>query len=385
MSNKRLGLGKVALLSAALMGGLTGIVSAEENKKAPIVLDNVDYASHRNVPAIDGRCYEGQIFNYDLLSDATFSETDKKGVRIRPIYFYDIDGDGKFGKAEKEAIKKGIPIFMHPAFNDLANAEVREFLERATEYSSLSEQLKQGKKLSPKEKGDYEAQLAQCRERICQLEKQLSGKEVPEASPEMQRPKSEYELKEPQIPQEKYQESGKQNAQNLPLELSLILQEGSNFDFNTFETSAGLRFGNEKFALGVLVDASIGLDKRIETYSSPLSAGRTAYGTVDNTNRFSVGLSAEAMWSHLVFGAGIDYSNLVKKTVEQINDKNGNTLKSNINSEPDRQVFGKAYVGAEIPITDSWKLGAIFGYNGRDGTYLGLRTVFRLNQPQKGK
>lgn len=167
--------------------------------------------------------------------------------------------------------------------------------------------------------------------------------------------------------------------------LSLIAQGNANSAFDNFGGSLGLGIGNEKVRIAALVDASLGLDKLVDSYSGPLSAGRTAYGTVTDTNAFSVGLSAEAQLGPFVFGSGADYSNWIRKTVEQILDSSGDVVKSNTNSLVNSGITGKVYGGVELPLSDSWKLGVVGGYDGRNGGYFGVRNVFRLNQPRKEK
>ena len=165
---------------------------------------------------------------------------------------------------------------------------------------------------------------------------------------------------------------------------SIITQGTSNEKFDSYTGTLGLRFNpNKDFGLSALLDLGFGLDKLTDSYSAPLSAGRTASGTITDTNKLSIGGSLETQLGPFVIGGGIDYKIWIKNVVEQILDCSGRVVKSNTNSIPNRQVFGKGYLGVEFQPTDGWKLGAILGCNWKDGFYFGIRNNFRLNSKKK--
>lgn len=205
--SKKLGLAGLLLLGATSV--FSPRIDAKPAEDKPAVLDNFDYASHR-------KGYEGKIFNYDLLSNGTASQTDKKNVNIEPIWFYDIDNDGKFGKAEMDAIKAGIPIFMHQAFNDIANAKVRKFLEIATEYSSLKEKLKDAEKNSGTQKEFYEKRISELEAKLKEYQAQNPVQNTQQA----EIPKTENKTANP---------------------IYLIFGADSNFAFNSYSGFAGIR------------------------------------------------------------------------------------------------------------------------------------------------
>jgi hypothetical protein len=220
------------------------------------------------------------------------------------------------------------------------------------------------------------------RKKISELEQKT---ETPELSWQIRKPQPQENLPLPEIPKEEKKQIDKKKEKGYTL-ISLIAQGNSNFAFDTFGGSLGARinpFKDKNIGLGALLDVNLGLDKQIDSYSGSLSAGRTAYGTVTDTNAFSIGLSAEAQLGPFILGGGADYSNWIRKTVEQILDSSGNTLKSNTNSLTNSRITGKVYGGFEVPLTDAWKLGAVGGYSGKNGPYFGIRSVFRLNQPKK--
>ena len=224
---------------------------------------------------------------------------------------------------------------------------------------------------------------------ICK-EKKLPLPETPKAA-EIQKEK---EVSKALTPYAEVSEPEKAKVVEVPKEkreresfFSLIAQGASNIAFDAYTGSLGARYNFNKYlGLGLNLDVGFGLDKLVDSYSGPLSCGRIAVGSVTDTNKFSIGGSLEGQIGLAILGAGVDYKTWMTKTVEQIIMEGcGNVLKSNTNTTPNRQIFAKVYGGVEIPITENWKLGAIAGYNWKDGMYAGLRTGFRLNNYKKKK
>ncbi len=135
IKRKRLGLAEI------LLGGLVAFSSpnfirAQEQNSKPEITDTFGYKSHR-------KGYEGKVFKYNLWSDGTISQADKPGVKFSQRWFYDIDGDGKFGNVERKAIKSGKLVYMHPDFNEIANEEIRNAVKKAYEDLILERQEKE--------------------------------------------------------------------------------------------------------------------------------------------------------------------------------------------------------------------------------------------------
>lgn len=350
----KLGLAGLVLLGAASI--FSPKISADENKPA-VILDNFDYASHRNVPAIDGKCYEGTIFNYNLLSDATIAQSDKKGVVIEPIWFYDIDNDGKFGKAEMDAIKAGIPIFMHQEFNDIANSKIRQYLEKS--YNSKGQSDANASDIIDEQAGRYDEQVKKIIEEILnqyqdkQAQKETSQKEISGTN---------------QVP------------------VNLIFEGNSNADFNSFGGSLGVRinpFKDKNLGLAALLDVGFGLDKQTDSTSltyldSVFNSDVTMSGVKNNSNNFSVGGSLEISYGPLVLGGGASYNSWIENTNEEIS-LGDILLKSNSVSVPNSTISGKVYGGLEIPIGKNYTIGAVGGYDSLNKFFFGLRNTIRLN------
>lgn len=81
-------------------------------------LATFEYASNRPEPELNGK-----IHQYDFWTDGTISEVGRPNVRFANKYFWDIDGDGKFGKAEEDALDAGYLIWMNPKFDELADEQ----------------------------------------------------------------------------------------------------------------------------------------------------------------------------------------------------------------------------------------------------------------------
>lgn len=161
----------------------------------------------------------------------------------------------------------------------------------------------------------------------------------------------------------------------------LQAQQTTNGDLDSHTTSLGARFNpfqKVDIGFGANLDIGFGLDKETDSYSALLSAGRTANGTMTDTGKFSIGGSLEAQFGPLLIGGGFDYKNWIQNVVEQILDSSGNVVKSNTNSIPNRQIFGKVYTGVELPIGDAMRLGMVAGYNMKDGGYFGFRVGLKV-------
>lgn len=362
---------KIGLAGLALLGA-TSVLSPNVNAqdKKPVE-DNSGKTTTITVPsqrnyAGDGKCYEGVPFTYDVL-DFYARRTDENQTKFLPRFFYDIDNDGKFGAMEEAMQKAGIPVYMSDDFT-------QKFLEAYR---------KQDKEKLMQLTDDYERRLNELEKRILELSNQIP-KEIPEVF-EIRKSSQDYPLPLPEAPEAQCSETPiKQKKERGYALVSLIAQGNTNSAFDSFGASIGARVGNETIGLGALLDFGLGFDKLVDSYSGPLSAERTAYGTVTDTNKLSIGGSLELKIGPCIFGAGADYSNWLRTTIEQIRDKYGNVIKSNTNSTPNRQAFAKGYAGFEFG-SDDLKARITTGYHERDGFYFGAGTAIKLNQPKKGK
>jgi hypothetical protein len=163
--------------------------------------------------------------------------------------------------------------------------------------------------------------------------------------------------------------------------IRFLTQATSNLKANAYSLGFGAIFKPFKDAdvgLGAILDVGLGLDRLVEEYTAPLSAERIAYGTVTNANNLSLGLSAEAQVGPFFAGAKISYEQWIDRVSEEIRDKYGTTLKSNINSKLDRQVSVDPYGGVEVPLGDKFNLRVIAGRNKRNGGWAGLGGTIKV-------
>jgi hypothetical protein len=156
---------------------------------------------------------------------------------------------------------------------------------------------------------------------------------------------------------------------------SLTLGVNSNMDFDNFGASVGFRVypAGGIVGLGIAADGNFGLDKNIDSYNDVLFDNLSAVGTVDETNKSSIGLSGEMQIGPLFLGGGIDYSNkITEKNVKIL--EGDEIIKSNSDSVPINEFFGKVYAGLEVPVTKTFGLGALVGYDWEDGLYFGIKS-----------
>ena len=121
---KKLGLAGI-LLAGAISTLSPNVVYASNSENKVITFD---YQSNR-------KNKEGSIFRYQVLNDNTISQANNpevKFARNERGWFYDIDGDGKFGEAELNAIKSGKGIYMHPEFSKIADSKLKELESQKT-------------------------------------------------------------------------------------------------------------------------------------------------------------------------------------------------------------------------------------------------------------
>ncbi len=350
MGNVKRKLGLAGLLLAGITVLFPKAVNAQDNKpiddsgKATTKNTTITVPSIRNVPNIDGKSYVGVPFTYEIL-DFYARRADEPQTQFFPRFFYDVDNDGKWGAAEEAMEKAGIPMYMSDDFT-------KKFLEayRKQDKEKLSE---------------YAKQIDELEKRI----KELSG-----------------QIQISLEPKQKTKTQGVPTKTTSVTPVSLVFGGNSNFAFNTFGGSLGIRVNspkNKNFGLTALLDINGGLDQQtgstsVTYHDDVFNSDITMSGTKTNTNNFSIGGSLEINYSPFVLGGGANYNSWIENTKEQVS--LGNTiLKSNALSVTNSTISGKVYAGLELPIGDNYKLGAITGYDSRNGFYFGLRNAIRLN------
>ena len=125
---KRLGLAGLLGCASLLLPNFT---HAQDTKKisvendSPQIIATFEYESNRPEPE-----YNGKTFGYNVLIDGSISQADKPEVKFESLWFWDVNGDGKFGEAEKKALESGKLVYMHEDFNKLANEQLKKILNK---------------------------------------------------------------------------------------------------------------------------------------------------------------------------------------------------------------------------------------------------------------
>ncbi len=380
-NKKRLGLaglvlgGALSLLSPAYAQDKEKVEIESENTSSEIIA-TFQYDSHR-------AGYEGKspFLTYNIWSDNTISR-EGSDARFAPIWFWDVDGDGEFGDAEIEAMKSGKLVYMHPAFNKIANRKLRRAMRKAFGYHKPSdfkyEKIPEEVSLEPPKVQEHEVPLAESLPETAEEEEKTEKVVLPETAEE------EEKTEKVVLPETALPEYTEKERKTKSTPVSLIFGANSNAKFDSFGGTFGVRvnpFKNKKIGLGALMDVGGALDKQIDTYSRTFSNGRTFYGELNDKDIFSIGGSLEFQYGPLFFGGGIDSERFIREVIEQIRSVNGNVLKSNTNSVSDRQVFGKIYGGGGIPIgkRKNLRIEGLLGYDASEGFYYGIRSSARLN------
>lgn len=266
-------------------------------------------------------------------------------------------GDGMLYPKEFISIKDGIYAIVKEGHDSEVGDYTVLYLTRLVSETTPTQYQAKIKELE-NNYNDLVKKEEEERRKLSELEQKTQTPELPLILPEPPAPKEKTQA--PETKKEKDYRS-----------VWLQAQQTANGDLTSYITSVGARvnpFKDADISFGANLDVGFGLDNLVDSYTGQLSAGRTASGTITDTNKLSIGGSLEAQFGPFILGGGIDYKTWVRNVVEQILD-----VKSNNNSTPNRQVFGKAYGGIEVPLGDNVKLGVIGGYNGKDGAYFGIR------------
>lgn len=403
---KRKRLGLAGLLLAGAMSVFTPKVNAEENISQPKIIATFEYESNRPE-------YGGQIFVYNLWNDGKISQAYPK-VEPEPEFaqrwFYDIDGDGKFGSAEVDAIKSGKLIYMHPEFNEIANEEIRKAFGSQTpkEYFPVEDYTKeysQEKLAEPKEKPELDPAIEKA---IEDLERELKEKRRQEKekalreeikkefeqeyvlplppAPEKPTPElSKVEIKESEILREyeKPQELKEKKARNI---LSAI--SGVDYSSDFMAGSLGVRYEPiENLGLSILARQGFGKDKTISEITTPTSPqGIYGYGKVEDSDRKFTGIGGEVQLGPIILGGGVNNYTSTRETTEDLL-KNGQVIKPNSYSTANSDLEGYFTAGLEFKLGNrkNFGLGAntYIPLNSEQKPSVGLRMSYRLNNRKK--
>ena len=393
---RKLGLAGI-LLSAAMVFGVPSFARAETEKKSeiteskskPEILASFEYPSHR-----EG--YKGKIFTYNLWSDGKISQAGKEGVEFSNRWYYDIDGDGKFGEAEKQFLKQGKLVYMHEDFNKIANDEIREafgssineknekekreilnHLEIELEKEKYSQETEENEELGI-EKGEYSPKAEENEElgieNFALLRKETQKKEIKE-------------------------ESTKETAKK---ESPFGFIIGSKVSFPKFLEGRGLygaELGVKLGRFGIVGNISGTRDKNIQNTEEKLKCDVYFKGTEDIKNFLSAGIAVEyhqPITDRLsaVVGVGGNLENYTRQGTATLVERTAygdDVINSNTDSFSEKDFTGKIYAGPSVKITDWLRLNANIGYEtdfnkknlDNKGFYANIRTIISPQNKHK--
>jgi len=304
-------------------------VNIESEYARPQVIATFEYKSNRPEPE-----YNGKTFTYNLWSNGLISQENPEvqGVEFSQRWFYDINSDGNFDRAELDAMKNKTLIYMHPEFNDIVNNLIAEKLES----------------------GEHSQKVIDNYRKLCA---ELYGK----------------------ISKRESERKSKKNLWSVIFGAKAGSGWGNKNDSNAgfVGTELGIRYKN----LAGLLNFNYGFPETLEQVKTEPSeiTGRYFEGTKKNSESFSAGLSGEYHFpisnkSSLFFGAGPNVWNYTTETSEKIK-QGSQTIVSNSDSEAQTNISGNFYTGIQ-----GKRFGASLGYDTRRGFYAGGRINYPSNK-----
>jgi hypothetical protein len=339
MTNKLL---KTIALGAAIFAGANafaegGIEKAvkpakQENEVIATIALPFSYESQRNEKENNGK-----LFFYNFLSDGTAYQIDKPNVKFAQRWFWDVDGDGKFGDAEQGAIKDGKLIYMSDKFNEKANSEQRKFLQNIENSSQYSSKNLTGKTwgvtglddadangdgdVTPEELNKYYGFDKKIEEAKL-LEKKVS--------------------QEPTLPKEK-----------IKLENSLSITGGANFSKDSFDIMGGLKYGFTKnLSASVIARQGWSSDRNLSHNTTPkFASGIYGEGSEDESERTFNGIGGELQFGPVIAGGGANFHKSTIDTIENFM-KDGKIIKPNSYSKSESKIVPYFNAGLELKIKE---------------------------------
>lgn len=388
--NKKLGLaGLVFILKALSAGradayGIQEQVAQEQAIESPKKIETITVQSERSG-------YEGIPYSYNVLDNLSAVRTDNQNVFFLPRWFYDMNNNGKIDSSEilNEA--------MSDSFNDaISNVFIEQLRKDKKKEENKKTELEPEPELEPISSKDKPINYTDILDILNKNKmKKINYTDILNMiysyNDKIERLHHNQAIKRANLGYQPSQISKKKIEMDHGLHLILGFNEDT--DFNALSGYAGVRYSPIK-SLGVagLLNFTKAGDENLESITTePSITGRYGEGSVDETNSFAVGLSAELQAGipikegaiNFILGGGFNYWNSIETTVEKIM-QNELILKSNTNSIPKSQIYGNIYGGIEAKFK-KFSVGAIGGYDGKKGAYFGPRATIRLNRPRESK
>ena len=343
----------------------------------PEILATFEYKSNRPEPE-----YNGKTFTYNILSDNSFSQSDKPNAKFSSIYFFDIDGDGKFGDAEREAIKSGKLIYMHPQFNQIANDKVKNvFNDLISQREGLAQTLESERQAWETQEQEYENKLEEMsRQSPINLEPRVPQKQFEERMNEYEKQEQAARIDDEILNPENIGKA------RMRIPLSIIIGMNYSVDQNSIGGNLGLRLGYNENLLNIalLLEYQKGLSENSSTTILPTSpAGFYGKKILNEQDFQSFGIDGQVYLgdnnSRFILGGGYhNQTHIADKTAQTW--EGDLILNSNNVSKKVSENIIRGYFGFDFNIADVIRPEFIFGLevaleSKKITPYLALRTT----------
>ena len=422
--NTKRKLGLAGLLLTGAMSFLTPKLSAQpENVDSlPKTIATFEYQSNRPEPEYSGKTF---TYNFNVMSDGTFYITQEdpkveQKPRFAQRWFWDVDGDGKFGDAEINAMKSGKLVYMHPEFNKIANSQTKKIFEtliaEKEESDKTINELEERLKYTHKTE-DVSVQYEAPAQIIKEKETPKTTIKTPKKDlikPSLEKPA----LPEPILPEEYTKEEYTKMPEECvePKEITEPVKPIKPAKEKIKESHPvsfiiGGRFGPESLygfetglkynRLALVADVNKRADKNILNVNEELINDVYFKGREDIKDFLSIGASLEyhqpiTKWLSGVIGAGANketYTRVGEATLVKRNNGEESIINSNTQSFSESELSGKVYGGPSFKLTEGLRLNVNLGYEfgfkekgleGR-GAYFNLRAIISGNNKNKNK
>ena len=291
---------------------------------------------------------KGKIHTYNFLSDGTIYRLDNPKVKFSQRWFWDVDGDGKFGTAEEKAIKEGKIVYMHPKFNELASNETKKALENKVQNSGLTSNVKESIL-----DGDYSQDLSR---RTDKDEKPTTQSPIYPVNPSEEDAKKERReaLKQIQNKESVLPEPEIYKSKDKSIAIAPILGINYSGIKNSAGIDAGLRLGNDDklFNLAVLASYQKGFSGESNTKTTEVSpAGLYGKGISEKSDYQSFGFDVVGYFgkeiAKIILGAGYHWATETENKTAQILREDRILNSNNVSEKLSNGVF-RGYMGFDF-------------------------------------
>lgn len=356
---------------------------------------------------------KGKTFLYDILPNGTICQADDPTVTFIPLYIWDVDNDGQFGDAEKEILKNGGKIDMHPEFNDKVKKTLEDIYTGKIKPTSTNTPTPNSTtKIEYYPNNPIKLDLPESENPISLFElnglhgntsianqdygsiKVITQEDAMKLAKQNQSPTS-LESKLTELEESEKSIEPTSNSSYVPsqkkYDWALTAGVNTNIGANGFK-EFGVNIGGvwypadtQDFGIGANVGLSFGPNETLGNYTEVLASGRTASGIIEKTNNISIGLNAELeLFKYFILGGGVKFNNYTETVTERLL-RNNVQLKQTTNSFAKTGITGNIYAGGKVPITDDFALEVLAGYDWDKSAYATVKAYIPIKSQNEKK